>query len=200
MKKPNIPTYFRKCSTNVFYLSIILLLLVFFVNNLIKNNNLAKDKDIWYTRAIAFQGLAGIDGIEPQHVHADWKIYINNQLVDYYKEQYIEKNRIVHMHPGKNNEWVIHVHNKGITLRHFLTTLGIMADQKCITINETSYCEDNNKRLKYYVNGKINDLAPDYLIEDLDKILITYGNQSESQIKSQLASIGNKACIQSKKC
>lgn len=200
MKKPTILNYFRKYSKHFFYLLIILILLVFFVNTLIKNNNLAKDREIWYIRAISFQGLAGIDGIEPQHIHVDWKIYVNNQLIDYYKEQYLEKNRIVHMHPGKNNEWVTHVHNKGITLRHFLTTLGIKANQKCITINETSYCEDNNKRLRYYVNGKINALAPDYLIEDLDKILITYGNQSEAQIKSQLASIGNNACVQSNKC
>ena len=35
---------------------------------------------------------------------------------------------------------------------------------------------------------------------DLDKILISYGNEDEKQIKKQIDSVTDKACIQSEKC
>lgn len=149
------------------------------------------------------ENLTGIGKLGSAHIHADFKIFVNGKEVNtYYKPENFEKNKYVHMHPGESEENVIHVHATGITLKHFFNTLNIILSRECISFKEEGkeFCTDNSKILKYYVNGKINADAPNYVIQDLDKILITYGDDSEVQIQKQLASIGNNACIQSKKC
>ena len=104
------------------------------------------------------------------------------------------------MHEGATNENVIHVEATGITIRHFFRTIGVELSRKCLVFEGTSYCSSGNSTLKYYVNGVLNEEAPDYYIEDKDKILISYGADSKEGIDKQLNAIGNNACIQSKNC
>lgn len=156
--------------------------------------------DRWFIRAQEFKDLAGFDVIEPDHIHADWKFYVDNELVDLDNEEYYENNRILHMHPGANNSWVIHVHNKGATLRNYLESIDLQVNGDCFIFEGSEYCSDE-KELQIYVNGELDKLAPDRKLEDLDKILITYVSVGdESGIPEQLASIGNFACVQSAKC
>ena len=50
-----------------------------------------------------------------------------------------------------------------------------------------------NKKLKLFVNGKENNEFENYVFKKLDKILISYGNDSGEEINNQLASITNFA-------
>ena len=51
------------------------------------------------------------------------------------------------------------------------------------------YCNDGDKTLKVYVNGEPNEEYDTYLMGDLDKILISYGSETEEEIQEQLDSI-----------
>ena len=66
--------------------------------------------------------------------------------------------------------------------------------------NGTQYCNDGDRTLKLYVNGKRNALYGDYEFNDLDRILISYGSDNETVITAQLAAVTDKVCIQSDKC
>ena len=180
---------------SVITILIIIALTILHIQALRQNAQLINEVNIQTIRAEAFQGLAGIEKIETEHLHTDWRIFINNEQLDLYNEDYFENNRIVHQHPGDNNEWVIHAHNKGITLRHYLTTIGIEAETDCITLDET-YCTNKESTLTYLANEQ--EISPNYLLKDLDKILISYGK--EEDINEQSATIGNNACIQSNNC
>ncbi|MDA1197076.1 MAG: hypothetical protein O2779_03880 [Nanoarchaeota archaeon] len=182
--------------SSIITIIIIIAITILHVQALRQNSDLIKQVDIQTIRAVAFQGLAGIEKIETEHLHADWNIFINNEQLDLYKEEYQENNRITHMHEGENNEWVIHVHNKEITLRHYLTTIGIQSEQNCLTIKNATHCTDNQNQLTYLANNE--PISPHYLIKDLDKILISYGK--EADIENQVQSITNNACIQSNNC
>ena len=59
--------------------------------------------------------------------------------------------------------------------------------------NKEKFCNDGNKKLKFSVNGKESNEFENYVFKKLDKILISYGNDSEEEIKNQLASITNFA-------
>ena len=63
-----------------------------------------------------------------------------------------------------------------------------------------SYCNDGDKTVKIFVNGKKNRSFDDYELSDLDQILITYGDESDEEIEAQLDSVGDRACIQSEIC
>ncbi|MBI2647238.1 hypothetical protein HYW99_02070 [Candidatus Woesearchaeota archaeon] len=69
-------------------------------------------------------------------------------------------------------------------------------NKDCITLeNEQKFCNEDNKKLKFFVNGRENNDFENYVFNDLDKILIIYGNDSEEEIKSQLNSITDFAKI-----
>ena len=149
----------------------------------------------------ALEQLTSIGRLGSAHVHSDIKVYVNGEEIRVYQQKNFEKNKFTHMHPGKDEEDVIHVHATGITLKQFFNTLNIKLSRNCIIFEDgNEFCNDRSETLKYYVNGKINDETPDNEVKDLDKILITYGDESQTEIQKQLASIGNNACIQSKKC
>ncbi len=157
-----------------------------------------------FKRIDALLGISGLKALEPVHYHADWKFYIDNKLQDFFQPKFMELNPAVHMHPGKEQDWVIHVEAKGITLRHFLTTLGITATQDCLIIQGNEFCEtgarEGNPKIKYYLNGNLEPKGPDMEIQESDKLLVTYGNPSESQLQAQLDSISSYACVQSGNC
>ncbi len=79
----------------------------------------------------------------------------------------------------------------------FFGTLGIKFNSTRFVVDGIDYCS-NEKTLKMYVNGQLNNEFGNYEFNDLDRILVTYGN--ESQLASQISSVTNGACIQSNNC
>jgi len=140
-----------------------------------------------------------------QHIHADWKIYFNGDEFDWlpyadlHERQMMGDKSIlgtsafIHIHPAQPPEKagdVLHMHATGIPLWIFFKSVGMDFDRNCLTFsNQEKFCNDSNKKLKFFVNGKESNEFENYVFNDLDKILISYGDESEEEIKNQLASI-----------
>lgn len=139
---------------------------------------------------------------EKVHEHADFAVYLDGQRFDFTKAKYQDSktnplNSDAHLHDG--NGEVTHKHRKGITLAYFFNTLGMKFDSQCfVTDDGKQYCNSGGKTLKMFVNGKENSMFGEYEFTDLDRILITYGD--ETGIASQLTSISDNACLYSEKC
>ena len=193
-------------------LAVIFLAAAIYFYTLQKSYDEALKNDFVYISHL--EQLTGVGKLSSTHIHADMKIYINFLELDLNREEFqapdygtlefwreAKVNRFTHLHNGEDNVDVVHVHATGITLGMFLKTLGIKLTSKCITFEqEGAYCNDEIGSLKVYINGKIVPDSANYEIRDLDKILISYGSESEEEILEQLASIGNNACKQSAKC
>ena len=141
------------------------------------------------------------------HEHSDFKVYLNNEAFDFSQDTYMSKkpgsdeqlSPFVHLHD--NIGYIIHKHIQGVTLGEFFNTLNMKFSSTCFILdNDTEYCNDKDNTIKMYVNGKINNKFEKYEFKDLDRILITYGNENESIIKKQIESVTDEACIQSEKC
>lgn len=141
---------------------------------------------------------------EKVHEHADIAVYLNGKKIDFTQEKYqsSESNPLdpdAHLHDG--NGTVTHKHRKGVTLNAFFQSLGMNFDRDCFTLDETSqFCNGDGKTLKFLVNGKPNEQFGEYELVDLDRILISYGNEDEKQIAVQGASLTDDACLYSEKC
>ncbi len=61
-----------------------------------------------------------------------------------------------------------------------------------------NYCTNENKKLKTYANGKLVEDIAGYMMEDLDRILLTYG--TEENLEKELSSVGDMACMYSEIC
>ena len=175
------------------------ILLVIAILMLWRELSFSKKNSALYVEAL--EQLTGVGRLGSTHVHADFKVYINGEEVKIYQDENLEKNKFTHMHPGQDEEDVIHVHAIGITLKQFFNTLNIKLSRNCIILEDgKEFCNSKSNTLKFYINSKLSEEAPDYEIIDLDKIFISYGDESQAEITKQLSKIGNKACIQSKKC
>ncbi len=136
------------------------------------------------------------------HEHADFKLYILNEEYNFSQEKYMSdekiKNNFIHLHDMDGD--LIHSHIKGNTLEFFFFSIGIKFNSTCLILdNKSSYCNDKNNKLKVFVNDNEDKLMEKYILNDLDKILITY-NDKNNNINEELKYITDKACIQSGKC
>lgn len=138
------------------------------------------------------------------HDHADIKVYLANKKLDLSQPKYqsTEEKELdddTHMHDGNGD--VVHKHRTGITIGYFFKTLGITFDNKCFALDTgEKYCSDEKNKLAFYVNGKLNDKFGDYEFSDLDRLLITYGENSDEIVKNQISSVTDLACMYSEKC
>ncbi len=138
------------------------------------------------------------------HYHADFALYIDSERFDFAQEKYMSTenkslSNFVHLHDLKGN--IIHKHAEGVTLGLFFETLDMNLNDTCLVLDDgTSYCNEENKEWKMYVNGKHNDQFAGYDIRDEDKILLSYGDEVEEELKAQIDSVSDEACIYSLTC
>ena len=128
-----------------------------------------------------------------QHIHADFKVYVNGKPLNFADSKYYIKSSFIHLDDNQNKEdssGVLHMHATGIPLWIFFKSIGMDFNKDCITLeNNEKFCNDENKNIKFLVNEKENDEFENYVFKDFDKILISYGNENQEQIKNQLNSI-----------
>lgn len=88
---------------------------------------------------------------------------------------------------------IIHIHGDKVTIGYLFETLNFKLDEQCIIIpNGTSYCTDEKYSLKYFVNGNTMSDISDYDVSDGDRILISYGNETNTEVEQQLATLNEK--------
>lgn len=122
-----------------------------------------------------------------QHIHADWKIYIDGKALDFSDKSHMERMRnnlpvssFVHVDSGapapEKTGDVLHMHATGVPLLIFFDSIGLKLPNGA----------------KVFANGKKISDYKNYVFNDLDKILITYGG---GNLQEQLDSITDFAKI-----
>ncbi|MEK6946747.1 MAG: hypothetical protein AABX32_04010 [Nanoarchaeota archaeon] len=177
---------------------IIALLLILFLWQWISNKNLINQPTNSDNQANLLQNyngqlskLSGIGPLSSTHIHADIKVYINGQSIDFSQKKYQLTTSYIHFEDGIGD--VAHIHATGLTMGHLFKSLNGDFNNNCLTLESQTNCNDGNKRLKFYVNGKQNNEFGYYVMQDLDKILVSYGAENESEIQKQIGSITNLA-------
>lgn len=135
--------------------------------------------------------MTGIGSLGSEHLHADVKVYINGRTIDFSQKKYQLASSFIHFEEGIGD--VIHTHATGLAVGHMFKSLDIDFNNNCIVVEKQSYCNDNDKKLKFYANGQLSNEFDNRIIRNLDKYLISYGSENESEIQKQLSSITNLA-------
>ncbi|MBI2654069.1 hypothetical protein HYX02_04625 [Candidatus Woesearchaeota archaeon] len=174
----------------IFYIAI-LILTVLFLWQWISKGALISHLNQSQKHNYQIQLLTGLGQLGSAHLHADAKVYINGNAIDFSQQKYQLRNSFIHFEEGIGD--VIHTHAAGLTVGHMLKSLAIDFNNDCILIEGNNYCNEDNKKLKFYVNGQLNNEFDNYVIKNLDKILISYGDEDEAGIQKQLDSITNLA-------
>lgn len=89
-----------------------------------------------------------------------------------------------------DNPNIVYVKKSGITWDDFFKTLPFKLTQDCLTTGtKETFCTGSNGTLKFYLNGERKEEVLDQEIQNGDKLLVTFGNESEDTIKQQIDNI-----------
>ena len=122
------------------------------------------------------------------HIHAGLLVMIYGQQFDFTSLAYQLKSPYIHFE--KDNGETVHMHAANVTMGFLFETLKIGLDDKCYTFPDArKFCTNDKYTLKFYINHhQVPDLA-NYVFKDNDRMLISYGDENETQINSQLARV-----------
>ncbi len=141
---------------------------------------------IVYTFAQNVSETIKFGAIDSTHVHATMLVMINGkEAIDFSQEKYQVRSPYIHFEYG--NGYLVHMHATNVYIGYLFKSLNMRFDDQCLTLdNGTSYCNDANNTLKFYVNGKRNDEYGNYVFKDGDKLLISYGPEDPEEIDREL--------------
>ena len=118
------------------------------------------------------------------HEHASISVRVFGGEFDFTKPEFQLQSDFIHLE--NSNGHVIHRHSNGATLGYLFETLNIELRSDCIIFNgETKFCSNEDYSLKFYINEKKVDDLRDYQILNGDLILISYGSETQEEIKKQ---------------
>lgn len=152
----------------------------------------------------AFKSPVQSTSDEPVHLHADLRVFVDGAAIDFSQDKYQstkehELNPETHFHDG--NGKLFHVHAAGVTLNDLLTSFGMDLSRDCLKLDSgDSRCAVGEKKLRMYINGAESNEAGDYVVKDLDRILIFYGTPTGTTVDAELKAVSNDACIYSETC
>lgn len=135
----------------------------------------------------------GIGILGSQHIHADFKVYVDGQALDFAKPEYFMKSSVLHVDSNQNKQdssGVLHMHAKNVPLWLFFKSLGFSLQKDSLILADGRILKnENGNTLKFYLNGQKVDELVDYVFLPSDKLLISYGPENDPNIKSQINSV-----------
>jgi hypothetical protein len=136
---------------------------------------------------------------DPNHTHADFAVYIDGAKIDFSDPTYMSnetKHRHKYFHLHDEIGTLVHRHKPNLTLGEFFDSLGVKMAPPCMVLDSgKSVCDEGDKRWTMVVNAKDVPFDPQYVFQDTDKILLTYGI-----LVPQIMKMTDDACLYSRTC
>ena len=133
----------------------------------------------------------GAGKLGDEHIHASILVRIFGDKFDFSVPTYQIKSSWIHFE--ESDGATIHRHSSGVELGYLFDTINIGIDNKCYIFPDgRQFCSNEDYSLKYYINHKLVNDVYDYVFEDGDRILITYGSETPEQIEMQLRELDSQ--------
>ena len=133
----------------------------------------------------------GIGTLGSTHIHADFAIFLNGEQLTPLPQEYFVASPYVHVETGPGAGTVVHIHATNTPLKMFFNSLGMKFTPECFEVNrDNKYCSDGVSTVKVFVKHvnstwEQNFEYEKYAFQDLDKILITYVDETVEEIQLQ---------------
>ena len=128
------------------------------------------------------------------HEHAAFIVDLNGTKFNFAQPKYMIRSNYIHMenHNGAPDGTTLHRHATMVPIGEFLKSLRMDISNGCFITDENKrFCENNNSKLAYYINGNQTKDIMGYVLKDDDRILILYGNQSSSEVNNDIQELNN---------
>lgn len=129
-----------------------------------------------------------------EHKHLSLLVRIFGDKFDFSAPSYQVKSRWIHFESTDGN--TVHRHASGVTMGYLFESLNITLTDECFIFpNRSEFCSNEEYSLKFYINHQQVDSILDYVGEDDDRILISYGDETQEQIEEQLQELDSQIII-----
>ena len=128
------------------------------------------------------------------HDHAALLISLNGTDVDLAQQKYMVRSNYMHIesYKGTLDGTTLHKHSSNVPLGEFLKSIRMDISNGCfITDSNQRFCDTDEYRLTSYVNGNETNDIMNYVPNDDDRILITYGNQNSTELDREFEKLNN---------
>ena len=133
------------------------------------------------------------EALGSEHTHASLLVMIHGDKFDFSMPAYQIKSSWIHFE-GQDGD-TIHRHAKQVPLGFLFDTLQINLTDEClITIND-EYCTNNDFSLKFFINRQQVQDINEYVIQERDRILVSYSDGTFQQIEEQLDKLEKQPTI-----
>ena len=133
----------------------------------------------------------GAGKLGDEHEHASLLVRIFGDKFDFDSPAYQIKSSWIHFEDSDGT--TIHRHSSGVTLDYLFANIGIGIDNECYKFPDgRQFCTNEDYSLKYFINHEPVKDINDYVLEDGDRILITYGSETPEQIEEQLMELDSQ--------
>ncbi len=123
-----------------------------------------------------------------EHSHASLLVKIFGDDFDFSTPNYQIKTSWIHFEDQDGK--TIHRHSTDVELEYLFNSLSIGLSDKCFIFPDgRQFCTNTDYSLKYFINHDEVDDIRKYVIEEDDRILISYGNESQEDIDKQLSEL-----------
>lgn len=136
----------------------------------------------------------GAGALGDDHVHASILVRIFGDKFDFSSPAFQIKSSWIHFE-GQDGD-TIHRHSTGVTLGYLFETLGITVNDECYIFPDgRPFCNNDDYSIKFFINHEQVQGITGYVINDDDRILISYGDESQEEIDAQLLELDNQLIL-----
>lgn len=143
--------------------------------------------------------------IGSEHVHAKIKIFLENRDVLFSPQsnpEFFNANENIFIDKGDGT--IIHRFSPNATLGMLFESMGMQFDKNCFILDnlngdnerlgKKSFCIDESdewNEYKFYVHKELNEEWNNYIPQDSDKILISFGHYDDQDFRIMFGTIGS---------
>jgi hypothetical protein len=127
-----------------------------------------------------------------EHIHASMLVNIFGDKFDFSTPNYQVKTPWIHFENQDGD--TIHRHSTVVELEFLFNSMNIATDENCFVFPDgRQFCTNEDYSLKFYINQQLVEDIRKYIVQEDDRILITYGNEDQLAIDKQLAELNAQA-------
>jgi len=144
---------------------------------------------VGYTGYVFINSDSNVPGSPPnagklgdEHEHASLLVRIFGDKFNFGGPSYQIKNSWIHFEDSDGS--TIHRHSSGVTLGYLFGSMGFTVNDECFAFPDgREFCTNEDYSLKYYINHRSVDNIYDHVLEDDDRILISFGPETPEEIE-----------------
>jgi hypothetical protein len=127
-----------------------------------------------------------------EHIHGSMLVKIFGDKFDFKTPNYQVATPWIHFENQDGD--TIHRHSTGVELEFLFNSMKIGIDDECFVFPDgRQFCTNEDYSLKFFINQQLVKDIREYIVQEDDRILITYGDEDQLDIERQLAELNAQA-------